>query len=405
VKKWGELALGVITSIGGFLEVGSIATSTQAGAEFGYRLAWVLVLGTLSLAFLMEMTGRLAAVSQRTYADLLREQFGYRFFLLPLAAVFVVSFLVLASEIGGVSIALQMATGISFSWWAIPVALLGWALLWRGTFGIVEKGTALLGLVAIVFAVGALKLHPAWPAVGRGLLPSMPHDDRARYWYLAVSILGASISPYLYLFYSAGAIEDRWTIEHLGVNRVTAGLGNLFGGGLAVAALIAAALVLAPREIQVDRYEQIAMVLASPLGRAGFVLFLATLCITCFGSTLEIVLALAYTLAQGFGWNWSENLKPGKDARFATTYTVLILLAAVPIAIGLNPLTLTNVAMVATAASLPVTVIPLLVLMNDGDILLKHTNGWLTNSVLVVIALLSLALLVAAVPLQLLAGG
>jgi Mn2+/Fe2+ NRAMP family transporter len=405
VKKWGEVALGVVTSIGGFLEVGSIATSTQAGAEFGYQLAWVLLLGTLSLAFLMEMTGRLAAVSKRTYADLLRERFGYRFFLLPLVAVLVVSFLVLASEIGGVSIALQMATGISFPWWAIPVALLGWVLLWRGTFGIVEKGTALLGLVAVVFAVGALKLHPVWPAVGRGLLPSAPSDNRARYWYLAVSILGASISPYLYLFYSAGAIEDEWTIEHLGVNRVTAGLGNAFGGLLAIAALLAAALVLAPRGIRVDRYEQIAMVLASPLGRAGFVLFLATLCITCFGSTLEIVLAIAYMLAQGFGWPWSENLKPGKDARFTTSYTVVLLLAAVPIAIGMNPLALTNVSMVATAASLPITVIPLLVLMNDGDVLLKHTNGWLSNGALVIIALLSVMLLVAAIPLQLLGGG
>ena len=405
MKKWGEVALGVVTSIGGFLEVGSIATSTQGGAEFGYRLAWVLVLGTLSLALLMEMTGRLAAVSKRTYADLLRERFGYRFFLLPLVAVLVVSFLVLASEIGGVSIALQMATGISFSWWAIPVALLGWVLLWRGTFGIVEKGTALLGLVAIVFAVGALELHPAWSEVGRGLLPAAPSENRARYWYLAVSILGASISPYLYLFYSAGAIEDEWTIQHLGVNRVTAGLGNLFGGLLSIAALIAAALVLAPRGIRVDRYEQIAMVLASPLGRAGFVLFLATLFITCFGSTLEIVLAIAYMLAQGFGWAWSENLKPGKDARFATSYTVVLLLAAVPIAIGMNPLALTNVSMVATAASLPVTVIPLLVLMNDGDILLKHTNGWLSNGALVIIALLSVVLLVAALPLQLLGGG
>jgi Mn2+/Fe2+ NRAMP family transporter len=405
VKKWGEVALGVITSIGGFLEVGSIATSTQGGAEFGYRLAWVLVLGTLSLALLMEMTGRLAAVSKRTYADLLRERFGYRFFLLPLVAVFIVSFLVLSSEIGGVSIALQMATGIDFAWWAVPVALLGWVLLWRGTFGIVEKGTALLGLVAVVFAVGALKLHPSWPAVGRGLLPSAPPENRARYWYLAVSILGASISPYLYLFYSAGAVEDEWTIEHLGVNRVTAGLGNLFGGGLAVAALVAAALVLAPRGIRVDRYEQIAMVLASPLGRAGFVLFLATLCVTCFGSTLEIVLAIAYLLAQGFGWPWSENLKPGQDARFATSYTVVILLAAVPIAIGMNPLALTNVSMVATAASLPVTVVPLLVLMNDGDILLTHTNGWLSNIALAIIALLSVALLVAALPLQLLGGG
>jgi Mn2+/Fe2+ NRAMP family transporter len=252
--------------------------------------------------------------------------------------------------------------------------------------------------------VGAVKLHPAWSEVGRALLPSTPSDNRARYWYLAVSILGASISPYLYLFYSAGALEDEWTIEHLGVNRVTAGVGNLFGGGLAIAGLVAAALVLFPREIQVDRYEQIAMVLASPLGRAGFVLFLMTLFITCFGSTLEIVLSLAYLLAQGFGWNWSENLKPEQDARFATTYTVLILLAAVPIALGMNPLALTNLSMVATAASLPVTVIPLLVLMNDGEILLTHTNGWLGNIALVIIALLSVVLLVSAVPLQLLGG-
>jgi Mn2+/Fe2+ NRAMP family transporter len=405
VKKWGEVALGVVTSIGGFLEVGSIATSAQGGAEFGYHLAWALVLGILSLALLMEMTGRLAAVSKRSYADLLRERFGYRFFVAPLVAVFIVSLLVLASEIGGVAIALQLATGIEFRWWAIPVALLGWLLLWRGSFSIVEQGTAIFGLVAIGFAVGALKLHPSWPTLGRALLPSSPPHDAARYWYLAVSILGASISPYLYLFYSAGAIEDEWTVEYLAVNRVTAGLGNLFGGVLAIAVLVCAALVFAPRGITVGRYEQIALVLASPLGRAGFVLFTATLFVTCFGSTLEIVLAISYLLAQGLGWQWSENLKPGKDARFSTTYTVLILLAALPIVLGMDPLSLTNISMVATAASLPVTVIPLLVLMNDGDLLYSHVNGWPSNIALVVISLLSLVLLVAALPLQLLGGG
>jgi Mn2+/Fe2+ NRAMP family transporter len=405
VKKWGEVALGIVTSIGGFLEVGSIATSAQGGAEFGYQLAWVLVLGTLSLAILMEMTGRLAAVSQRTYADLLRERFGYRFFLLPLVAVFLVSLLVLTSEIGGVSIALQLATGVDFRWWAIPTALVGWLLLWRGTFSIVEQGTAILGLVALSFAVGAIQLHPTWPTLGRALLPSLPSHDHARYWYIAVSMLGASISPYLYLFYSAGAIEDEWTIEYLGVNRITAGLGNVFGGGLAIATLVTAALVFAPREIRVDRYEQIALLLATPLGRTGFVLFIMTLFITCFGSTLEIVLAIAYLLAQGLGWNWSENLKPAKDARFATSYTVLILLAAVPIAVGMDPLSLTNISMVATAASLPVTVVPLFVLMNDGDVLNRHVNGWPSNLALVVIALLSLVLLVAAIPLQLRGGG
>jgi Mn2+/Fe2+ NRAMP family transporter len=179
----------------------------------------------------------------------------------------------------------------------------------------------------------------------------------------------------------------------------------VFGGGLAIASLVTAALVLAPRGIRVDAYEQIALLLATPLGRPGFVFFVVTLFITCFGATLEIVLAMAYILAQGFGWRWSENLKPGQDARFSTSFTVLILLAAVPIALGMDPLSLTNISMVATAASLPVTVIPLFVLMNDGDLLNTNVNGWASNLALVVIALLSVVLLVAALPLQLLGGG
>lgn len=405
MKKLGEVALGIVAGIGGFLEAGSIATASQAGSEFGLQLAWAVLLGTASLAFLMEMTGRLAAVSRRTYVDLLRERFGMRFFLLPLVAVFVVSFLVLAAEIGGASTALEMATGVPLRWWALPVALLGWLLLWRGTFTIMEQGTAIFGLVALAFGVGAVKLHPHWGAVATALVPSAPSHDRARYWYLGVSVLGASISPYLYLFYSAGAVEDGWRAEDIAINRITASVGNLFGGGLALAVLVVAALVLAPAHVKVDSFEPISRMLTSPLGRAGFGLFVATLLITCFGTTLEITLAIAYLLAQGYGWAWSENLKPAKDARFSMTYTIAIVTAALPVVAGVDPFALTNLSMVLTAASLPVTVLPLLVLMNDRKILFRHTNGWVSNGALVLISVLSVALFVAAIPLQVAGGG
>ena len=400
MKKWGEVALGVVTSMGGFLEVGSIATSIQAGAAFGFQLAWALALGTISLALLMEMTGRLAAVSGRSYVDLLREHMGIRFFVIPLVAVLVPSFLVLVSEVGGVAIGLQMATGVGFRWWAIPVAFFGWLLLWRGTFKVVENGTAMLGLTSVVFLVAALVLKPDWGAVGAGLVPSAPEHDKASYWYIAVSILGASISPYLFLFYSAGALEDGWNLEYLNVNRLTAGLGNLFGGGLALTVLLCSAMVFMPRNLQVDAYEQISLVLASPLGRVGFSLFIVTLCITCFGATVEIALAGAYLVAQGLGWPWSENMKPAKDARFAVMYSMLIALAAIPIAVGADPLKLTNISMVVSAASLPVTVVPLLVLMNDQRVMTSHSNGWPSNIALVLIALMSLVLFVAAMPLR-----
>jgi Mn2+/Fe2+ NRAMP family transporter len=351
------------------------------------------------------MSGRLAAVSKRTYVDQLRERFGVRFFMAPMVAVFVVSLLVVASEIGGVCLALELATGIGVRWWAVLVAVVGWLLLWRGTFEIVEQGTAMIGLVSLSFLVAAIKLHPSWTHLAAAFIPSTPTHDRARYWYLAVSIMGASVSPYLAVFYSSGAIEDNWTTEYIVVNRVTAGLGNLFGGGLAVAVLACAAMVLAPHHIKGDSFEHLSYVLATPLGRAGTALFIATVCATCFGATMEIVLSLAYMLAQGFGWAWSENLKPAKDARFTVAWSVILILAAGVIVAGADPLKLTNISMVATAASLPLTIVPLVVLMNDRGVMSKYTNGWISNVAVGVLALISIVLFFAAIPLQIMGGG
>lgn len=405
MKKIAEIALGVVTGIGGFLEVGSLATAAQGGAEFGFQLGWAVLLGSISLLVLMEASGRLSAASNRTLVDQLRERFGIRFFMVPLIVGFVVSLLVLASEIGGVSLALQMATGIRFQLWALPIAFVAWLLLWRGTFSLVENGTAVLGLVSVVFAIGAAALHPRWTSVAAGLLPTRPAHDTARYWYLAVSILGASISPYLYMFYSSGAIEDGWTSEELVVNRITSVLGNVFGGGLALMVVVAAALVFLPRHIHVDAYEQMGLVLTPALSHPGFVFFLATLGITCFGTTVEIALAIGYMVAQGFGWQWSENMRPSADSRFSVTYSAVIFLAAIPVLLGVNVLGLTNISMVLTAASLPVTVVPMVLLMNDRDVMGKSVNGVLGNVALIALAVMTCAILLAAIPLQLLGGG
>jgi Mn2+/Fe2+ NRAMP family transporter len=405
VKRLLDLTLGIITSIGGFLEAGSIITAMQAGAQFGYQLLWAVALGTFGLMLLVEQSGRLAAVSGRTVGDALRERFGINFFLIPLAVGLLVSFLVLASEIGGVSLALQMATGINFRWWAMPVAFIGWFLLWKGNFGIVEKGTSLLGLVTIVFIVAALKLHPDWGRVAAGILPTAPAHDGPRYWYLAVSIIGASISPYLFMFYSSGAVEDGWGVDDLSTNRATAVLGMSFGGVLSAAVLIAAALVFLPRGVQIDRYEQAALMLPPVLGHTGFVLFLASLGIACFGAATEITLAMAYLLAQGMGWDWSENAKPKQNTRFSLTYTVTILLAGMVMAVGIDPLKLTNFSMMLTAASLPVTVIPMLVLMNDEALVGEHRNGWFSNVALGALSLVAIAVLLSAIPLQIIGSG
>jgi Mn2+/Fe2+ NRAMP family transporter len=396
-----ELALGIVTSVGGFLEIGSLATAAQAGAAFGFKLIWALVLGTICVAFLVEMAGRFAAVSNHTISDALRERFGFTFFIWPLLATLVVNLLVLAAEIGGAAIALEFATGIGFQVWAIPVALLTWLLLWKGTFGFIEKGVSILGLVTLCFVIAAVLLNPDWKQAAAAALPSLPNHDNARYWFIAVSILGASISPYLFLFYSSGAVEDKWDTGYLGANRVIAGLGMGFGGMISIAVLIVAALVYIPNGIeQVDDYHQLPLMLIPAFGFWGFVLFAASLGIACLGAALEIALQDAYLVAQGFGWNWGKDLKPRENPGFTVVYTLSIIIGAIPIACGLDPLKLTVFSMALTAASLPLTVVPFLFLMNDERYVKEFRNGKVANTVVLFIIVLGFLLAIVAIPLE-----
>lgn len=404
MKNLSKIALGILTSVGGYLEAGSLGTALQAGAAFRFTLLWAIALGTICLAFLVEMTGRLAAVSHHTMVDAVRNRFGIQFQVWPLGAQVIVDLLVLASEIAGAALALQLATGISIRVWAVPVALLIWILLWRATFDAIEHGVAVLGLVTLAFVVAAVWLHPNWREVGRGLVPSRPAHDTAQYAYLAVGILGATISPYLVTFYSSGAVEERWTTKDLMPNRFVAALGMSFGSLISMAIVIVAALIFAPRGIAADSYEQAATILSLPLGRWGFWLFCASLAIGCIGAALELALDLSYIIAQTFGWQWSENQMPYEEARFALVYTGALAVGALPSLAGIDPLKLTMFSMAVTVMALPIVIAPLLVVMNDRRYLKSHTNGWTTNVAVAVIVAIAFALAVLAVPVQL-AGG
>src|SRR5690348_5368934 len=109
--------------------------------------------------------------------------------------------------------------------------------------------------------------------------------------------MGATISPYLFNFYSSGAVEDEWDESHLWPNRITAAVGMGFGGLLSVAIVIAAAVVLRPKGWDASTYDQIAQTVSTPLGKAGFFTFCAALFISCLGAALELSLDIAYVFA------------------------------------------------------------------------------------------------------------
>jgi Mn2+/Fe2+ NRAMP family transporter len=353
----------------------------------------------------VEQSGRLAAVSGRTISDAIRERFGFNYFLLMFLVLVAVCLLVLGAEVGGVCVALELATGIGFQWWALPVGLGIWLLMWKGTFGIIEQGVSFLGLVTVSFIVGACVLHPSWRHVAAGALPTLPAHDKARYWFIAVSVLGASISPYLFFFYSSGAIEDHWDESYLNVNRFIATVGMSFGSTISVAVLMLAALIMLPAGIHVDHYSQLPLLLVPIFGKWGFWLFVASLGIACLGAALEVTLEIAYLAAQGFGWNWSENQRPIEEARFSLTYTIVLLFGSILVVVGIDPLKLTIFSMALTAATLPVSIVPFLCLMNDEDFVHESRNGWFSNAVVILIVGLACVLALVTIPLQIFGGG
>jgi Mn2+/Fe2+ NRAMP family transporter len=233
-----------------------------------------------------------------------------------------------------------------------------------------------------------------------GLVPRLPASERTHYLYVAVSIVGATIAPYLFLFYSSGAIEDGWDKSYLVPNRFIALFGMSFGAVIAMAVIVVAALTLQPHGIRVEQYEQAALMLLPAFGKWGFYLFVASLAVACLGAALELSLATAYAVAQAFGWTWGENVEPREAARFSATYTAFIALAALVVLAGIEPMKLTLFSMAITAVVLPLTVAPFLVLMNDRQFMGEHVNGRLANAVVLVSTGIAALIAIVAIPLE-----
>jgi Mn2+/Fe2+ NRAMP family transporter len=404
MKNIMNVALGIVSSIGGFLDAGAIATAALAGAAFGMQMLWVLVVGTVCVMLLTEMCGRLACVSHHTIADAIRERCGFRYFSFLLVGEVCVDLLVLAAEMGGVAIALHLVTGIDYRWFMPIVAFGLWLIIWVGTFDVIEDGVSLLGLITLAFVVGMWWLGPPWHEVMKGMIASAPAHDSTRYWFIAVGIIGALFEPFMLNFYSAGAVEEKWSIKDIPMNRVTAVLGMGFGSVIAISIVIVSALTLGTHGIQVDSYEQAALMLVQPFGSWGIPLFAACLGVACFGAAQQISLNLAYLFSQGFGWNWSENLKPHEDARFALVYTLAIPFAAVLGVVLGDPLQITTFSMALNALLAPVIVFPLMILMNDRHYLREHRNGVVGNVLVSAVVVIAFLIALVAIPLEVLGG-
>ena len=285
MKNVFALMLGVLTAIGGFVDIGDLVTNGLVGARFGMSLAWVVVVGVVGICVFAEMSGRVAAVSGRATFDLIRERLGPRVGVANLVASMLVTFLTFAAEIGGVALALQLATSVNRYLWIPVVGAAVWLVLWRVKFATVENAFGLAGLALIVFAVAVWKLSPDWSALwSDALRPSVPEEESLPvYWYYAIALFGAAMTPYEVFFFSSGGVEERWSAKNLATMRANVFVGFPLGGLLSLAIAAAATIVLMPAKVEVDSLGQIALPVVLATGKIGLAFLLVGFFAATFG--------------------------------------------------------------------------------------------------------------------------
>ncbi|KRE43549.1 NRAMP family divalent metal transporter [Knoellia sp. Soil729] len=404
MKKVFAVALGILTAIGGFVDIGDLVTNAAVGARFGVSLLWVVPVGVLGICVFAEMSGRVAAVSGRATFDLIRERLGPRMGLLNLLASMAVTFLTLAAEIGGVALALELASSVNAYLWIPFVGTALWIVLWRVKFAVLENAFGLAGLALIVFAVAAWQLGPDWGELAsQAAMPSVPAtEDVAVYAYYAVALFGAAMTPYEVFFFSSGGVEEHWKPENLKLMRANVFIGFPLGGMLSVAIAVSAATVLLPRGIEVATLGQVAMPVVAATGKIGLALVLLGFFAATFGAACETGLSVGYSVSQYFGWQWGKFVEPLRAARFHTVVLLSCVAAVGLLLTTVDPIMLTEYSVVFSAVALPLTYFPILVVANDRTYMGEHVNGRVANALGVVYLVIVLVASIAAIPLMIL---
>jgi Mn2+/Fe2+ NRAMP family transporter len=400
------VALGILSAIGGFVDIGDLVFNTQAGAQFGFQLLWVVVVGVVGIIVFSEMCGRVAAVAKRPVFDLVRERAGFGPALATLVAAEVVNLMTCAAEIGGVAVVLQLLSGLPYRV-LILFAVVGLvACTWVLPFEWIERVFGYLGLCLLVFAVAAIKLHPAWGSIAHGFVPGSHSGGSVTvYLYYVVGLIGAAMTPYEVYFYSSGAVEDRWGVQDLSLNRVTSMLGYGLGGFLSCALMIVAAVLFLPRGISPEFLGTPPLGAAHALSKVGLLLALVGILFAVGGAAIETSFSGAYNLAQFFGWRWGKKERPAGAARFTLSWLMIFALALLVVMTGYDPVKLTEYSVIFSVVALPLTYLPILLVANDRTYMGAHVNGRVANLLGVFYFVVIIAIAVAAIPLLVLTNG
>jgi Mn2+/Fe2+ NRAMP family transporter len=401
MKRLVEITLGILTAIGGFVDIGDMVANAESGARFGMGLTWAVIVGVIGICLYAEMSGRVATLTKRPVFDLVRERLGARMAFANLGASFFINFLTLTAEIAGVAIAIELVTSVNYLFLIPLVALLVWIVIWRVRFETMERIFGLLGLMLIVLAVAVWRFGHWHLLMHSATHPTVPTGEGIpTYFFFAIALLGAAMTPYEVFFFSSGAVEERWTPKDLLVEKLNVFIGFPLGGLLSLAIMATATVLYQPRGIEVSHLSQVALPASVALGRVGLAFVLVGIFAATFAAALETALSAGYTVAQFFGWQWGKFVRPTDAPRFHLVVIISIILAAILGITAIDPIKVTEYSIVLSAAALPLTYFPILVVSNDPAYMGEHVNGRFTNALASVYLVLLLVVAAATIPLM-----
>jgi Mn2+/Fe2+ NRAMP family transporter len=368
---------GVITACAGN-DAGGIATFATVGADYGYRLLWLLIPLTISLGIVQEMCARMGAVTGKGLSDLIRERFGVRWTAFVMLALLIANGGVTVSEFAGIAAALELIGVARFI--SVPIAALAiWWLVVKGTYQRVERVFLAMSLVFLAYVVSAFLAHPSWTTVAREIV--RPHFEFTPAFLLTfVAVVGTTISPYMQVFIQSSVVEKGVRVENYRFTKIDVWVGTVFAIFIVFFIVISTAATLNVQGERVESAAQAALALRPLAGRYAAILFAVGL----FGASMlaagVLPLATAYSISEAFGFEKGVSSSFREAPIFLGVFTFLVVLGAtVAVMPGLSLIHVLIVTQVINGVLLPVILIAVLKLVNSRDLMGSHVNGRLYN--------------------------
>lgn len=375
-------------------DANGIATYSIAGASFGYRLLWTLLLSTFALAVVQEMVARMGAVTGKGLADLIRERFRVRLTVFVMAVLIVANWANTVGDFAGVAGATEIF-GVS-RYLAVPVAaVLVWVLVVRGNYRAVERVFLLATLIYITYIVSAILARPPWGEVLRATVtPSFTFDPA--YLATTIGVVGTTIAPWMQFYQQAAVVDKRLTAEEYPQARLDTYFGMITTNVVAFFIVVACAAALFAHGVEIRDAKDAALALAPLAGRYASVLFAVGLLNAAVFSVAIIPLSTAYAVCEAFGWEAGLDRTFREAPAFFGLFTGILVASALVILIPSLPLVpVMLLSQVLNGILLPFVLIFLILLANDRDLMGPYRNSPAFNviALVTVVAMIGLTIL------------